>query len=1236
MQKLTFILFLGLFFSPFFLFAQKEASYWFRGAPSEPNWKYKYGQGEFENVPDAVNFAKNANIAPQMATIADTNGNLLLYTDGYQYWDNTHNLFITALSSTANITNAISERMLMIVPHPSEPDWYYCFKSDVSTSGELGSIRYDLVDLKNKQLKERNKLIVDQVARSFAIMKSEDGFWLVALGKQQFKTYKFDKNGFNSNPLIHNIGLANHQDLLRSYQNETNYLQMKASPDSKHLSISVTHLKDKVFRLIFWKFNPNTGLFGPSYHHILDGNNIRTRAIEFGADSRTVFVMADSINQQGTVLATNLYEHKAVLEQITPSNMTWFKNFSHYTFSSAFLFNKNYYRRLLNYNLPAQAQVDISVLKKNNQLQLLPDGNLFFYEHRYTQPSLGGIRGVIGLGCKNETNKNPAILGLPVSLTQTLNPVAFPAYFFQGVYYLPQEMYEKAAGEDQTLCQIDNAKLGKSPSNPNFNYRWIKNENLLDNANSPTPTFLADRLTKTPKENEETEFILEISDKLSCAKGLDTVKIKFTNVQTPVILSNSDTTLCIEQKAKFWVQNKIPQATLQWYLNDKLVLQNRDSLSLDFMSVGKMQISVESTMPNCPDNKQKGIFNLNIKANPVAEIEGLAQKNFCEKGILQAKKQENAQYQWFRNQVSLNLTIPKITVNQNGSYHVVVSQGKCITVSKPVDVQILSKPPVQILKNTPEITFCKEGILKATKMENVDYQWFHKTKLIGEKTEITAKESGWYFLTVRQNTCITYDSVKVNIKDLPKAQVFTDNPKACEKTTLKAIEGESLVYQWFKNGEKMKEQGQNLEIKESGQYKVVLSRQECTDTSAAVQIDILPLPKAQILDKNAQNQIKICQIGTIETKKQSGEEYAWFFGTRNTWLSNEAQITTNKAGKYWLKATKNGCVAWDSVEVLIFERINAQIEQGTKVDFCQSGTLKAVPELRTSYIWQKKGTNLGNGQTLEVRESGNYTLIAQRDVCTDSTQIAVKIYQPADQALLRSEKEIFCPDEQIQLWIEKPQNAQYQWFKDGKMLEKNNREIQVGETGTYWAMTLTNGICEMQTNRLRLSHYPKPEVRLVATPKTLQPAIKLYPNPAPAFVRVELPAELKGTDKQLLIQSSGKIEVLEWRLEGKLLEEKSTVLANPIFGKYQVKVQTENACLIESAVFDFQEIATEKPQNIRIELWDNVGRKIWAENLPREKITPYLEIRTADLPQAVYWLKIVADQYQSSHKVVIE
>jgi len=105
------------------IFGQGEANNWYFGNNAGVTFN--------TNPPSALTDGE-LNTSEGCSSISDSNGNLLMYTDGRTIWDRNHNIMPNAdyFSGSGLNGDPSSTSSGLIVPHPTEPDLYYVFTVD--------------------------------------------------------------------------------------------------------------------------------------------------------------------------------------------------------------------------------------------------------------------------------------------------------------------------------------------------------------------------------------------------------------------------------------------------------------------------------------------------------------------------------------------------------------------------------------------------------------------------------------------------------------------------------------------------------------------------------------------------------------------------------------------------------------------------------------------------------------------------------------------------------------------------------------------------------------------------------------------------------------------------------------------------------------------------------------------------------------------------------------------------
>ena len=222
------------------------------------------------------------------ASVSDSAGQLLFYTNGRMVWDRANNLMPNGVGLMGDSSATHSG---LTVPWPGHPNKYYVFTVD--KLGGPDGLRYTVVDMAlnngfgDVDTNQKNVLLhILSTERMTAVRKrgSQDAFWLISHDwmSAQWRVFSIDSNGVDTaNPVLTTIG-AVHTTNINGSENAIGYL--KASPNGKRLAVAL-HGSN---RFEIFDFNDSTGVISGN-KALTDPDYDMPYGVEFSADGNILY-----------------------------------------------------------------------------------------------------------------------------------------------------------------------------------------------------------------------------------------------------------------------------------------------------------------------------------------------------------------------------------------------------------------------------------------------------------------------------------------------------------------------------------------------------------------------------------------------------------------------------------------------------------------------------------------------------------------------------------------------------------------------------------------------------------------------------------------------------------------------------------------------------------------------------------------------------------------------------------
>lgn len=270
-----------ILFLPVVLIAQhpeiKRTNHWYFGQ----NAGLDFSSGTA--VPDTNGAYDNYEAA---ATISDTAGNLLFYTDAETVWNRNHQI----MQNGTNIGGCWSSTQgALIVPKPGNDSIYYIFTTDCAENNLVNGLRYSIVNMNldsgRGAVTQKNILLHTPVTEKIAGIHHANGtdVWVVTheWNSNKFLAYIVTAQGIDTMPVVSSVGSIH----TGGTQNGNSNGYMKFSPNGKNI---VSIIYPTALVELFY-FNDSIGLISNSLI-LSNGGNMLAYGASFSPDNAKLYI----------------------------------------------------------------------------------------------------------------------------------------------------------------------------------------------------------------------------------------------------------------------------------------------------------------------------------------------------------------------------------------------------------------------------------------------------------------------------------------------------------------------------------------------------------------------------------------------------------------------------------------------------------------------------------------------------------------------------------------------------------------------------------------------------------------------------------------------------------------------------------------------------------------------------------------------------------------------------------
>ncbi len=438
-----------------------------------------------------------------------------------------------------------------------------------------------------------------------------------------------------------------------------------------------------------------------------------------------------------------------------------------------------------------------------------------------------------------------------------------------------------------------------------------------------------------------------------CSKR-DTIQVTFINNSQSVL--GNDTSICLGNSLNLYVS--LPNVNCLWS-------NGATSNSINVTSSGQYWVKV--TANNC-------FFydTINVQTIPLPIFSLGNDTSICERDFLVLKSNiSNATYLWNNGS-----NIDSLLVTTSGTYWLKISKNGC-SYTDTIMVNVKQNKKVNIGNDT---LVCSNSslILNAFDVTYQNYLWQNAST----NSFYTVNAPGTYIVQATNfNGCISKDTANINFKTLPNFSLGSDT-SICQKDTLvlNATISGATSYTWSTGAT-----SQTIKAFTTNTYWCDVNKAGCIYRDS-ISLLVKPLPIV-----NLGNDTIICEDKTyLLNVINSNSSYLWQNG------SIAPTFTVSQAGIYFVKVTKNGCIANDTTQVQY--QLKPKFNLGADKLICPGLSFLLDPQLTTTgltYFWNNGVTT----PTFIVSNQGLFYVDISNNCGTtrDSIQIIkglCKIYVP--------------------------------------------------------------------------------------------------------------------------------------------------------------------------------------------------------------------------------------------------
>ncbi len=334
-----------------------------------------------------------------------------------------------------------------------------------------------------------------------------------------------------------------------------------------------------------------------------------------------------------------------------------------------------------------------------------------------------------------------------------------------------------------------------------------------------------------------------------------------------------------------------------------------------------------------------------------------------------------------------------VTPDTTTSYEVICYYGNCSAI-KQITINVDTVLNVEL---GPDPTICRGETIQLGSNSVGQYNW--STGQNTSTIQVSPFSTTTFSVTVTSGGCIDEDQITVNVIEEAAFVEITTDPLFClgEEVFLQAS-GSAGDYEWS-NGNITN--AFSVSPIDGSIYTVTVTNIEGCEATASITFEAYDQSTIDIgPDQN------IC-IGEQVQLEVTGNyrNLFWSNGSTNNFINVIPLVTTS----YYVTATLNGCVSYDTVTVNVTNLLD--LELGNDITVCKGETVTlTVNNIGGQFEWSTGQT--GNSITINPSTSGIYSVTATSGSCSATDEITIIVDEPFIEIIT---EENYCPGESLLL-----------------------------------------------------------------------------------------------------------------------------------------------------------------------------------------------------------------------------